>query len=252
MTLHRSLLLSLLFIAGCGPTGNAAAPPSVGSPERGDAAGPAACMAAVIQDLHLAWPNNRTINIVAFGHSVPAGFGVTPAVHKQDAYPRLLENALADAYPNAVLNVITSAVGGEDSTQGLSRFQHDVLDHHPRVILIDYALNDRALPLEASERNLSSMVDAARAAGACPVLLTPTWDEHAHPERSDDPLRRQADMIHRLAARTHVPVADSFAMFQAYKGDRNALMAQFNHPNRRGHELVLAALLPLFMTGPAS
>ncbi|MEW2929575.1 SGNH/GDSL hydrolase family protein [Stenotrophomonas maltophilia] len=87
------------------------------------------------------------MDIVAFGHSVPAGFGVTPAVHKRDAYPRQLEDALADAYPHAVLNVITSAVGGENSQQGRDRFQRGVLDLHPRVVLIDYGLNDRALPL---------------------------------------------------------------------------------------------------------
>ena len=189
------------------------------------------------------------VNIVAFGHSVPAGFGVTPQVRKRDAYPRLLEDALTAVYPTAVLNVIAAGVGGENSTQGRARFQHDALDYHPRVVLVDYALNDRTLSLDEAEGNLLWMINAARAVGACPVLLTPSWDEQADLTRTDDALRLQAEMIRRLGQRTHVPIADSLAQFQGYNGDRAALMAQTNHPNRHGHELVLAALLPLFVPG---
>ncbi|USI99199.1 GDSL-type esterase/lipase family protein [Xanthomonas prunicola] len=208
------------------------------------------CLANVIRDLQAKWPDNAVVNIVAFGHSVPAGYGATPIVQKRDAYPRLLEDALSIAYPHAVLNVITEGVGGENSQQGLARFQRDALDHHPRVVLIDYGLNDRALTLQASARNLATMTDAARAAGACPVLLTPTWDTQATPDRSRDALREQAAMIRQLGARLQVPVADSLAAFEAFGGDRAALMAQSNHPNRNGHLLVLQRLLPLFV--PAS
>lgn len=203
-------------------------------------------MAAVVRDLQVAWPKNQTINIVAFGHSVPAGYGVTPAVHKRDAYPRLLEDALAERYPHAVLNVITSGVGGENSTQGLARLQRDVLDHHPRVVLIDFALNDRPLGVEVARSNLAKIVDGVRSVGACPVLLTPTWDEQASPNTAGDPLGVQAAMIRGLAKERDVPLADSLAAFDAYAGDRHLLMAQFNHPNKEGHKIVLAQIMPLF------
>lgn len=173
---------------------------------------------------------------------------MTPAVHKRDAYPRQLEDALADAYPHAVLNVITSAVGGENSQQGRDRFQRGVLDLHPRVVLIDYGLNDRALPLQQSARNLAWFVMPSRAAGACPVLLTPTWDQQAENGQARAALRAQASMIRKLGELTDTPVADSLAAFEAYPGDRKRLMAQFNHPNREGHAVVLTQLLPLFQT----
>ena len=238
------------LIAGCHPApGPAPAPTSAPAPAMMRAAAPTGpqCLKHVIRDLQVEWPSNSTVNIVAFGHSVPAGYGIAPIVHKRDAYPRLLEDALATAYPHAVLNVITAAVGGEDSTRGLVRFQRDALDHHPRVILIDYGLNDRGLELHESARNLSAMISAARAAGACPVLLTPTWDMQATPELPGDKLLAQAIMIRNLGALTDVPVADSLAAFQAYSGDRAQLMAQFNHPNRKGHQLVLEKLIPLFV-----
>ncbi|WP_128419752.1 hypothetical protein [Xanthomonas theicola] len=44
------------------------------------------CLAEVKHDLRLAWPQNQTINIVAFGHSVPAGYFATPYVHTREAF----------------------------------------------------------------------------------------------------------------------------------------------------------------------
>lgn len=248
MNLPRWTLLVLVLASGCQPAAPPSSSPSAATPDIRSAAAPvgAQCLARVIDDLTVAWPDNHAINIVAFGHSVPAGYGRTPQVQKTDAYPRLLEDALAAAYPHAVLNVITAGVGGENSTQGRARFQRDALDHHPRVVLIDYGLNDRSLPLAESERNLTDMIGRARSAGACPVLMTPTWDEQAHPERQDDPLRIQADMIAGLGARLQVPVADNLASFLHFKGDRSGLMAQSNHPNRQGHALVARNLADLF------
>lgn len=247
MNRYSCLLVPILLSVGCAvqtPSSDTTAT-GLATPIPAAPAGPA-CLAAVVNDLGKAWPDHHAVNIVAFGHSVPAGFGVTPAVHKRDAYPRQLEDALADAFPHAVLNVITAAVGGENSQQGRERFQRDVLDHHPRVVLIDYALNDRGISLQESAHNLAMFISASRAAGACPVLLTPTWDAQSGSGPTDAPLQAQASMIRRLGELTGTPVADSLAAFESHAGDRGALMAQFNHPNRAGHSLVVSRLLPLF------
>ncbi len=204
------------------------------------------CIARLVADLDRTWPDNATINIVAFGHSVPAGYAATPVVDKRNAYPRLLEDALLDRHPHAVLNVITSAVGGENSDQGSARFSRDVLDHHPRMVLIDFGLNDRSLSLAKSMSNLEGMISKAREADICPVLLTPTWDMASNPSDPADALATQGEMIRQLGERTHTPVVDSLAAFAAFRGDRGQLMAQSNHPNRKGHELVLQQLLRLF------
>ncbi|MFY0184255.1 SGNH/GDSL hydrolase family protein [Stenotrophomonas sp. PUT21] len=231
--------LIALALSGCG-IGHGAAPTASATNARME------CLSIVVRDMQIAWPKNTTVNIVAFGHSVPAGYGNTPEVNKRDAYPRLLEDALSERYPHAVLNVITAGIGGEDSGQGLLRMQRDVLDHHPRVVTIDYGLNDRAMPLAESRKNLLDIIGRVRAVGACPVLLTPTWDLQAHPGDSSDPLARQAAMIRALGGSENVPVADSMRAFEQYRGNREGLMAQFNHPNRAGHELVVGQLLPLF------
>src|ERR1700743_1842633 len=109
------------------------------------------------------WPKNRTINIVCHGHSVPAGYFKTPAVHTFEAYPYLLHRGLAERFPHAVINVIVTGIGGENSEQGAKRFQRDVLSLRPDVVTIDYALNDRPIGLARAENPLRSMIGTALA-----------------------------------------------------------------------------------------
>lgn len=65
-------------------------------------------------ELQNEWPQNRTINIVLHGHSVPAGFFKTPNVNTLSAYPNLFLKKLKKIYLYAVVNVIVTAIGGEN------------------------------------------------------------------------------------------------------------------------------------------
>lgn len=191
--------------------------------------------------LDVKWPKNRTVTIVCHGHSVPAGYFKTPSVHEMQAYPHLLQAALCKAYPYAEINVIVTAIGGEDSESGAARFDRDVLSLHPDVITIDYALNDRSIGLERAEKAWRSMIERAIAAKAKVILLTPTPDLTAKLDDPLDPLNQHAEQIRRLAAEYHVGLVDSLAAFERAirKGTPlKDLMAQSNHPNAKGHELV--------------
>ena len=187
------------------------------------------------------WPDNRTVNIVAHGHSVPAGYFITQTVRSFDAYPSLLHRRLSERFPFAVINVIVTAIGGENSEQGAARFA-DVLRHRPDVVLIDYGLNDRGIGLERARAAWLSMIRSARSANAEVIVLTPTPDLNAGPS---DSLQQHADQIRTLARELDVLLIDSRAIF-SQSGEETALMAQANHPNRRGHELIAGALAHLF------
>jgi len=203
----------------------------------------------VVRELSKKWPENRMVEIVCHGHSVPAGYGKTPLVHTVDAYPNLLRDALAGRFPFAVINVTVTAIGGENSIQGEQRFARDVLSRHPDVVTIDYGLNDRGLDASSIRAAWQSMISLAKAAGVRVILLTPTMDLAARMDDPGDPLVLQAVAIRRLAREANVGLADSFAAFQsaiAGGSPRTSLMAQSNHPNRKGHELVAAELLKWF------
>ncbi|MGQ5244017.1 SGNH/GDSL hydrolase family protein [Xanthomonas arboricola pv. corylina] len=209
------------------------------------AANSGSCLGAVQADLLKKWPENKTMNIVAFGHSVPAGYFATPAVHTREAYPRLVADGLAARYPTAVVNVITSAVGGENSVAGLARFKTEALGHLPRVVTIDYGLNDRGLTVEESRSNLTQMIRQAKQATACVVLITPTIDLAGDAPTSKSSLLEQVEMIRALGKAEDVSVADAFEAFKLYRGDSKDLMAQSNHPNAKGHQLVADRILSL-------
>jgi len=210
-----------------------------------------AYLAGVSAEMKKTWPHNRIVNIVAHGHSVPAGYFVTPRVETFNSYPHLLHAALKERFPNAVINVIVTAKGGEQSEQGAARFERDVLGHNPDVLLIDYGLNDRALPLDRAEKAWSSMIEKAKAKNIEVLLLTPTGDARVDINNDGDDLNQRANQIRGLAVRHEVGLVDSYAAFKAYvnegEGHKLAdLMSMYVHPNRKGHEIVTTKLLEWF------
>lgn len=208
-------------------------------------------LAGTTAEMKKTWPHHRIVNIVAHGHSVPAGFFVTPKVDTFNAYPHLLHAALKERYPNAIINVIVTAKGGEQSEQGAARFDRDVLGHNPDVLLIDYGLNDRALPLDRAEKAWTSMIEKAKAKNIKVLLLTPTGDGRVDINNDGDDLNQRANQIRGLAAKHEVGLVDSYAAFKAYvnegQGHKLAdLMSMYVHPNRKGHDIVTAKLLEWF------
>ena len=195
------------------------------------------------------WPDNRTVNLVFHGHSVPAGYARTPVVNTLHAYPHLVLCGLKERYPNAVVNVIVTAIGGEQSEQGAARFGEEVLTHRPDVVLIDYALNDRTIGLERSEKAWREMIEAALGQGVKVILLTPTPDLGEDILAEGGRLAAHAELIRRLAAEYHVGLADLYAAFRsrAQAGEKISLyMSQVNHPNALGHSIAAAEILPWF------
>ncbi|MBE0544095.1 MAG: SGNH/GDSL hydrolase family protein [Verrucomicrobia bacterium] len=210
---------------------------------------PASYLSDVTAELRCHWPTNRTVNVVCHGHSVPAGYFRTPIVDTFNAYPHLLHRGLKERFPHAVLNVIVTAIGGEESERGANRFARDVLSLRPDVVTIDYGLNDLRIGLARAEAAWRTMITNAVAQGVKVILLTPTPDTAAKWDDSEDPLNQHARQIRQLAAEHRVGLVDSLALFQSRMRSGvalEALMSQNNHPNRAGHELVADGLLSSF------
>lgn len=207
-------------------------------------------LADIVSLLKKDWPDNRCVNIVCHGHSVPSGYFKTPVVDSLNSYPHLLRVGLAERFPHAVINVIVTAIGGETSARGAARFDDEVLTHRPDVLTIDYGLNDRRDGLEKARAAWSSMIEKALARKIKVILLTPTGDTTANLNNPVDPLNQHAEQIRALAKKYDVALVDSLAVTKAYVdagGKLDDLMSQHNHPNRQGHDLVVAELLKWFV-----
>jgi lysophospholipase L1-like esterase len=175
-------------------------------------------------------------------------------VDTMNAYPHLLHAGLKHRFPFAVVNVIVTAIGGENSQAGASRFAHDVLCHRPDLVTIDYSLNDRGIGLKDAWDAWRSMIQAGISAGSKIILLTPTADmtqAHGYAGADKDLLSTHANQVRALADEHNVGLADSSAAFHQYAktGELRDILSWSNHPNRQGHELVVRELLRWFPAG---
>jgi len=200
-------------------------------------------------ELQKKWPENRTINLVFHGHSVPSGYFATPEVRTLDAYPHLVLKRLKERYPYAVINVITTSIGGENSLQGAKRFKSDVLTHKPDVLFLDYALNDRSIGLEVSKEAMEIMINAALDENIPVILLTPSPDMRVDMVTKGNELEQFSEMLITLAAGYQIGLVDSFGQFKTHllSGfDLKDFMSQVNHPNEKGHKLIAEEIMKYF------
>ncbi len=199
-------------------------------------------LAELCDALSVPWPKNETVNIVCHGHSVPSGYACTPVVDTFNSYPHLAHKTLKQRFPFALMNWIVTAIGGENVSSGAKRFSTDVLPHKPKLVTVDYSLNDRGIGLEKAESAWRSMIETALNAGIKVMLMTPSWDQTWFAKDSDwQALEKHAQQVRRLAGEYSVALADSFSAFERYiaaGGDLADLLSHVNHPSPVGHTLI--------------
>ena len=200
-------------------------------------------------ELKKEWPKNRTINLVFHGHSVPAGYFKTPLVNTFDSYPMQILKMVKEKYPFAVINIINTSIGGENSLSGEKRFDSTVLNHQPDVLFIDYALNDRSAGLEKAAKAWSTMIEKALKKNIKVILLTPSPDQRIDILSPNNELEKHALQIKALAKKYDVGLIDSYEEFRnkVLSGEPiTNYMSQVNHPNQQGHLLIANKIAEFF------
>lgn len=65
---------------------------------------------------------------------------------------------LQSAFPNAKIHEIHAAIGGTGSDLGVFRLEHDVLQHHPDLVFVEFAVNDGGRPPEGIWESMDGIV----------------------------------------------------------------------------------------------
>lgn len=206
-------------------------------------------LADVKEELKKEWPKNRTINLVFHGHSVPSGYFKTPIVNTLEAYPYQLLSKLKEQYPYAVINIINTAIGGENSVSGAERFDSEVLNHNPDVLLIDYSLNDRGPGLEKAQLAWEEMIEKALKNDIKILLLTPSPDQRVNILDEESELEQHRSQVINLAKKHGLGLVDSYQLFKEKVKEGNPIsdyMSQVNHPNSKGHQLIASEIFEYF------
>jgi acyl-CoA thioesterase I len=212
-------------------------------------ADPSNYLSDIKEEFKKEWPGNKTINLVFHGHSVPAGYFKTPVVNTLEAYPYQTLKELKEAYPFAEINIINTAIGGENSVEGAKRFEQDVLVHKPDVLFIDYALNDRPLGIDKAKEAWESMITKALKNNIKVILLTPTPDQRVNILEPGNILEKHTAMIRQLAEKYGVGLVDSYVIYHRIALSKENIadyMAQVNHPNAKGHLLIAKEIAKYF------
>ena len=130
--------------------------------------------------------------------------------------------------------VINKGVGGHASTDGLKRFQRDVVDVEPDWLIVYFGINDafnkrrRAEP-EIYRKNMQAIVDRARTAGITNIILVtpnPVHQESLEKRVGDHPAKDDLNgyllkydaIVRELATRNDLSLIDLRALCDQFGG----------------------------------
>lgn len=196
-------------------------------------------------------------NIVVFGNSTTAFRPMT--IDK--VYGLRLEEKLNKAGISS--NVINSGIGGshtgsvEDNNRfkikhALDRFQIDVLEYNPDVVVMQFGINDSyvdeggveahsRIPLEKYYENMTYMVKEMQKNSIKVVLMTPNPFDESKEQWRYDRLSLYMQKLKQVAKENNTELVDVWAMFEAYKKENETmkpLLLDGVHPNDIAHELI--------------
>lgn len=151
-------------------------------------------------------------------------------------------------------NLIGRGISGQTTSQILVRMRQDVVNLHPKYVVIlcginDIALNDgHAVDVEAAVGSIKSMCEIARANKIKPILcsLLPSYNIRWRPTVTDcyDKVLQFNDLLKAYAKEQHLRYVDYFTLLAGKDGKiLPAYSKDTVHPNLEGYKLMEDYLL---------
>lgn len=169
-------------------------------------------------------------------------------------------NSITDCWADTVPaffadnNFVGRGISGQVSSQMLVRFQEDVINLHPKVVVIccgtnDIAQNNGPITLEHILHNIKSMCQLARANKIKPVVCS-TLPAQGFKWRPDmkpaNDIIRLNEMIKAYAQENKIPYVDYHS---ALKDEENGLPRKYSkdgvHPNAQGYAVMESVIMPV-------
>jgi lysophospholipase L1-like esterase len=192
----------------------------------------------------------------------------------KEPYSVRVQRALEAAGSN--LAVANQGIGGNSTRGAMARFESDVLALNPRIVVLQFGINDAAVdvwqnPPATSPRvppaefaaNLRQMVQTLRRRDTKVILMTTNriyWSQvyldlyGRAPYDVTDPegfnrhlLDHYNHLIREVAAAEQVPLVDINAAYAAHPNPAELLLPDLLHPGDAGHELVAKLLVPVIL-----
>lgn len=201
-------------------------------------------------------------------------FGDSTTAPRPGAVEKVYAQRVAEALQGVAssLTIHNAGVGGNNTAQALARMDRDVLAHKPKIVVIQFGINDcsidvwkdppahgpRITPSEFEE-NLRKIIARTREAGAAPILMTanplrwtpalkkqygkPPYDITRPDGLEASTLLRYNAITRKLAEELRVPLIDVHKEF--LRRDVDKLLPDGIHPNDAGHAIITEQLVPI-------
>jgi acyl-CoA thioesterase-1 len=149
---------------------------------------------------------------VVLGDSVSAAFGIAQA----RGWVALLGERLKREHLD--YSVLNASVSGETTAGGAARLQPVLEKHRPAVVIIELGGNDglRGLPVAAMKKNLSTMIEQSREAGARVLLVGMRLPPNYGPQYTGEFERAFAELAKQHGAALVPFLFEDFAISQGF------------------------------------
>lgn len=202
---------------------------------------------------------------------VTIGDSITEAGKYPGGYVWLLERYLNALYPDRAIEIINAGISGHKATDMQARFQKDVIDKKPDLVMINVGVNDvwhaffdfqnlqfypqgnlpTGVPLAEYREKLTQMVEAAKAAGIRVVLLSPTPIREVLDGPENRRLQEYIAAMREIGVQNkclfidlNAPFREVIGTFQKHAGKTlNLLAADGVHPNPSGYRIMAFTIL---------
>lgn len=175
------------------------------------------------------------LQIVAFGDSLVAGYGLGPG----ESFPEQLEAALLERGYD--VEVVNAGVSGDTTSAGLARLDWSVPETADLVI-VELGANDalRGIAPQVMGDNLDAILTRLSAREDTEVILAGMVSP---PNMGGDYAREYNPVFENLAERHSVPFYPFFLDGVASIAELN--LSDYMHPNARGVSVIVERMLPL-------
>lgn len=204
----------------------------------------------------------KSVKIVAFGNSITAERATVKQVFAQRLPDLLKEKGIQ-------VVIINSGVGGSHSgrvidnkpTAGIqhaqNRFQAQVLDHNPDLVIIGFGGNDAyidtkkegdpsRIPIEKFRNNMGYMIETLQARGSKVVIMATNGYSPSHRNFQHERLLLYIEEGERLSKKYQTGFVNNLATFELFQQKSGRSMAELFednvHPNDEGHRLIAESL----------
>ncbi|MEK0180875.1 MAG: lipolytic protein G-D-S-L family [Oscillatoriales cyanobacterium] len=205
------------------------------------------------------------------GRIVTIGDSITEAGKYPGGYVWLLQRYLNGLYPDRAIEIINVGISGNKATDMQARFQQDVIDKKPDLVMINVGVNDvwhaffdfqnhqfhpqgnltTGVALAEYQQKLTQMVEAAKAAGIRVALLSPTPIREVLDGPENQRLQEYIIAMREIALQNQClfidlnkPFREVIGTFQRHAGKTlNLLAADGVHPNPSGYRIMAFSIL---------